>query len=93
MEDWLARAMNTLGIRRQGAAAVVQPTFDEAMCQRFNQFYDVIPTTPGRVRPTFHEVEPRLELVACSDYTPPKRSGVSMEITPEFQRIFLGFFY
>ena len=84
--EWFAGVMQTLGIRHQGAAAVVQPTFDEAMCQRFNQFYDAVPAPPGRVRPTFREVEPHLELVACSDYTQLMRSP------PRFQKIFMDFF-
>jgi len=75
------------------AAAVVQPTFDEAMCIRFNQFYDVKPLPRGRVRPVFSEAPPPLELVACvfSSYILPKSSGVEMEITSRVQDIFINF--
>jgi len=76
------------------AAAAVQPTFDEAMCQRFNQFYDVEPLPQGRVRPVFSEVFPHLELVACSNYDPPRRidGSIPVEITPQVQYIFINFF-
>jgi hypothetical protein len=76
------------------AAAAVQPTFDEAMCQRFNQFYDVEPLPQGRVRPVFSEVNPPLELVAFSNYDPPRRSdgSIPLEITPQVQDIFINFF-
>ena len=75
------------------AAAVVEPTFDEAMCKRFNDFY-LVPLPQGRVRPVFSEVAPPLELVACSNYDPPKRSdgSVPVEITPQVQDIFINFF-
>lgn len=88
--------MSFLGFGTGAAAAatsVVQPTFDEAMCQRFNQFY-VAPLPQGRVRPVFSEVVPPLELVAFSNYNPPKRSYglVPVEITPKVQGIFIDFF-
>ena len=75
------------------AAAVVQPTFDEDMCKRFNDFYSA-PLPQGRVRPVFSEVSPPLELVACSDYNPTPRSDGSIptEITPQVQNIFIDFF-
>ena len=72
--------------------AVPQPTFDEAMCKRFNQFYDVVPLPQGRVRPVFSEVSPPLELVACSDYNPPVSGRKSTEVTPKVQTIFINFF-
>ena len=78
------------------AAAAVQPTFDEAMCQKFNQFYDVAPLPQGRVRPVFSEVHPPLELVACSNYNLLLRSDGSkpgpVEITDQVQDIFIKFF-
>jgi hypothetical protein len=76
------------------AAAAVQPTFDETMCQRFNQFYDVEPLAQGRVRPVLSEVVPHLELVAYSNYDPPRRNdgSIPLEITPRVQDIFINFF-
>jgi hypothetical protein len=81
------------GTGAAAAAAVVEPTFDEAMCKRFNDFY-LAPLPQGRVRPVFSEVAPPLELVACSNYDPPKRSdgSVPVEITPQVQDIFINFF-
>ena len=81
------------GTGAAAAAAVVEPTFDEAMCKRFNDFY-LAPLPQGRVRPVFSEVAPPLELVACSNYDPPKRSdgSVPVEITPQVQGIFIDFF-
>ena len=81
------------GTGAAAAAAVVEPTFDEAMCKRFNDFY-LVPLPQGRVRPVFSEVAPPLELVACSNYDPPKRSdgSVPVEITPQVQDIFINFF-
>ena len=81
------------GTGAAAAAAVVEPTFDEAMCKRFNDFY-LAPLPRGRVRPVFSEVAPPLELVACSNYDPPKRSdgSVPVEITPQVQGIFIDFF-
>jgi hypothetical protein len=75
------------------AAAVVEPTFDETMCKRFNDFY-LAPLPRGRVRPVFSEVPPPLELVACSNYYPPPRSdgSIPVQITPEVQYIFINFF-
>lgn len=76
------------------AAAAVQPTFDEAMCQRFNQFYDVEQLPQGRVRPLFSEVVPHLKLVAYSNYDPPRRNdgSIPLEITRRVQHIFINFF-
>lgn len=75
------------------AEAVVIPSFDEAMCKRFNDFY-LAPLPQGRVRPVFSEVVPPLELVACSNYSPESRSDVPvpLEITVEVQNIFIDFF-
>ena len=74
------------------AAAVVEPTFDEAMCKRFNDFY--LAPLPQRVRPVFSEAAPPLELVACSNYSPESRSDVPvpLEITPQVQNTFIDFF-
>jgi len=73
-------------------AVVVQPTFDEAMCKRFNDFYSP-PLPPGRVRPVFSEVLPPLELVASSNYKPSPINGtIPVEITPQVQDIFIKFF-
>jgi hypothetical protein len=74
------------------AVAVVQPTFDEAMCKRFNRFYDEVPLPQGRVRPVFSEAEPHLKLVACSDYNPLVSERRSTEVTPKVQTIFINFF-
>lgn len=85
--------MSFFGFGPHAAAVPPQPTFDEAMCQRFNQFYDVAPLPQGRVRPKFTEVSPPLELVACSDYNPLISEGSrTIEITPNVQTIFIDFF-
>jgi hypothetical protein len=69
-------------------------TFDEAMCQRFNDFYDVVPLPEGRVRPKFEGSEPHLELVARSNYASTNTiGGIRLQqITPDIQETFMKLF-
>lgn len=69
-------------------------TFNEAMCQRFNAFYDVDPLPEGRVRPKFEGSEPHLALVAHSNYESIKqfRGIKQLIITPEVQDKFIKLF-
>jgi len=66
-------------------------TFDEAMCNRFNAFYDVVPLPKGRVRPKFEGSEPHLALVADSKYA--SIGGIQLQqITPDIQETFMKLF-
>jgi hypothetical protein len=92
-----------MGNRSSSSAAVANEsnsTFDEAMCKRFNDFYDVNPlnTLPeGRVRPKFEGSEPHLELVARSNYISYvkiggiNRSHITDDIQQKFTQLFAQF--
>jgi hypothetical protein len=69
-------------------------TFDEAMCNRFNAFYDVVPLPAGRVRPKFEGSEPHLALVAHSNYASTNIiGGIRLQqITPDIQETFMKLF-
>jgi hypothetical protein len=71
-------------------------TFDEAMCKKFNDFYDVNPLPEGRVRPKFEGYETHLALVAHSNYTSYKTDYINHvkrdQITPEVQSDFMNLF-
>ncbi len=71
-------------------------TFDEAMCQRFNDFYDVVPLPEGRVRPKFEGSEPHLELVARSNYISYKTDYINHvkrdQMTPDDNSDFINLF-
>lgn len=69
-------------------------TFDEAMCKRFNAFYDVVPLPAGRVRPKFEGSVPPLALVAHSNYASTNTiGGIRLQqITPDIQETFMKLF-
>jgi hypothetical protein len=70
-------------------------TFDEAMCKRFNAFYEV-PLPAGRVRPKFEGSEPHLELVARSNYISYKTDYINHvkrdQMTPDDNSDFINLF-
>ena len=81
------------------AANESNTTFDEAMCKRFNAFYDVVPLPDGRVRPKFEGSEPPLALVAHLNYTSYKtdyinyvqRDQIKHEVHTDFINLFAQF--
>ena len=72
-------------------------TFDEAMCNRFNAFYDVVPLPKGRVRPKFEGSEPHLALVAHSKYaynntvSGIKHDKITSNVQENFMKLFAQF--
>jgi hypothetical protein len=83
-----------MGNSSSSASNESNSTFDEAMCQRFNAFYDVVPLPEGRVRPKFEGSEPHLALVAHSNYAFMNIiGGIKYEkITPDVQENFMKLF-
>jgi hypothetical protein len=76
------------------SSAAEASTFDEAMCDRFNAFYDVVPLPERRVRPKFEGSVPHLALVAHLNYNSLVRIGGidRLHITDDVQRNFMELF-
>jgi paraquat-inducible protein B len=78
------------------AANESNSTFDEAMCKRFNAFYDVVPLPDGRVRPKFKGSEHHLALVAHLNYTSYKTDYINYvqrdQMPPEVHTDFINLF-
>jgi hypothetical protein len=85
-----------MGNRSSTASNESNSTFDKAMCQRFNAFYDVVPLPEGRVRPKFECSEPHLALVARSKYASYKTEYINSvkrdQITDEVNSCFIKLF-